>query len=161
MYLTQRIVELNGIEYALAERMGRARFYSNRERENPIAKVGPQPFKQTETDSMAAELAFCKMANCYPDLSIGEAPPYDVKLYDGRTVDVKQTPYSNGKLITELKTIKKQADIYVLMTGKDKVYKYVGWAWGGKFLRKRNIGDLGYGPTFLLEQEHLHKTLEL
>jgi hypothetical protein len=63
-----------------------------------------------EMDSFGAELAFCKMANCYHYFLDFKTPSKengtddgDVVLPDGVIIDVKQTVYNTGKLVIEVR----------------------------------------------------------
>ena len=67
------------------------------------------------------ELAFCKLFNCYPDLSLDPQSSDlgtdlgDVVLF-GRTIDVKTTRYETGRLIVR-NGKKVNGDYCALMTG--------------------------------------------
>jgi len=107
---------------------------------------------------VGAEIAFCKLYNIYPDLTITHrSGGYDCITCSGAKVDVKATIYFSGKLLAVINKHKSDADIYVLMVGKFPTYTWVGWAKAGDLLSDENIIDLGYGPTYALSQDKLNK----
>ena len=50
-------------------------------------------------------------------------------------------------------------DVYVLMVGTFPTYSWIGWATAQELLIEDNLVDLGYGPTYALEQAALHPPL--
>jgi hypothetical protein len=78
----------------------------------------------------------------------------------GKKIDVKTTKYQNGKLLAVLKKKEEDTDVYVLMLGEFPTYRYAGWAWASELIDERNIKNLGYGPTYVMEQDRLHQERE-
>lgn len=83
----------------------------------------------------------------------------------GETIDVKSTPYANGKIMvpkSQKKPIK--ADWIVLVCGSTKdptVMKIVGGVTVDEWKEGRRLADFGHGDTYYLEQDDLHPWLEL
>jgi len=61
---------------------------------------------------------------------------------------------------TKNKTID-DAGIYVLMIGEFPTYRLAGWAYSIVLLNDANITDLGYGPTYALNQNELTKDFSI
>ena len=145
-----------GTQYT-AQRLAQLRYQSNREAGVDNGRIGPQSDWQTDLDGIGAELAFCQLTNLWPDLSIkprkGGA---DCRSHRGKTIDVKTTRHSGGRLLATTDKQLEDADIYVLMVGSFPTYTWIGWATAEELLNRKNITDLGYGPTYALEQSALH-----
>ena len=96
------------------------------------ARIGSQSNEQTDINGFAAEMAFCKLHNLYPDFSVhyvsarNGTDTGDCRLPDGRTVDIKTTTYKSGKLLIagwKQKTVA----MYALMIGSiDAGFRYCG-----------------------------------
>ena len=73
-------------------------------------------------EGAAGELAFSKLFNVYPPLVVvsgGDFPLFEVRLPDGRRVDVKTTKYDDGKLVVaKYKGDKGGVQLYALLTGE-------------------------------------------
>jgi hypothetical protein len=148
-------MRLNPAEQKLAKYLAQARYEANRNANITDAKIGPQSNKETDLGGTGGEIAFCKIHNVYPDLSIGRRPPYDAILPTGHTVDVKTTSYESGCLAVRIKAKDDPADLYALMIGTFPEYRFVGWISKELLFRDENIGDLGHGPTYVIKQEGL------
>jgi hypothetical protein len=99
-----------------------------------------------------AELAVAKVLNIYPDMS-SDYSEYDL-LWEGKTINVKSTKYPNGRLlIPEFQG--RTADWYILVTGEMPEYIIRGVAHADEVFRKENIGDLGKGKSYIMEQNEL------
>ena len=63
-----------------------------------------------------------------------------------------------GKLLLRPSKVEKKrtCDYYALVTGKMPKYRIVGWASAAELIDKKNLTDLGHGPTYALEQDKLH-----
>jgi hypothetical protein len=121
-------------------------------------KISSIPNEDIDIDGFGAELAFCKMANIYPDLSIEpRCGGHDAVLRSGFTVDIKQTRHQGGKLLATTKKSTSDADIYVLMVGQVPDFVFMGWVESTFLLRADTITDLGYGPTHCLSADKLNK----
>lgn len=118
---------------------------------------------ETELEGFGAEMAFCRMVGSFFNRTTNENEDYSVKydcvLPDGRTVDIKNTKYPNGKLLVLFGKERFVVDMYVLMTGVFPSYIFRGWAAYSDIINSENIKDLGYGPNYIFEQHQLNKTL--
>jgi len=157
--MISKSISLTKIELSLAETIGLARYHANRQQGVHNARVGNQSNAFTDINAMAGEIAFCKMFNRYPDMSVDEHPVYDVLMF-GCTVDVKTTRYDSGKLLATLKCAGKPCDYYSLMVGdytKSNNFDYRGSTTGHELFSKNNIGSLGYGDTYIINQSNLRE----
>lgn len=96
-----------------------------------------------EIGGTEAELAFCRLANVYPNLETERPGSVDC-VVNGRTVDIKWTPRLDGSLV--LKPRRRPVDAYVLMRGR---YVCAGW-YPADLITDRHLTDLGYGPTYII-----------
>lgn len=151
-------VILNEAEIILSTYIGMARYNNARTNNIVDQKMGDQSCAFVDINGMGGELAAARFFNAYPDLTIVEAdrlPGYDFRTRTGLKVDVKTTEYPAGKLLATLKTQLGDADMYVLVTGVLPKYRVVGYAKEEKLLDEENIGDLGKGKGYILEQKSL------
>ena len=131
--------------------------YLAKTRQNkPCNKISSESQLDTDLHSVGSEIAFCKRFFLYPDLDV-DPRPYDVMLPNGITVDVKQTKLERGRLLCETRKRNYPADIYFLVIGTFPKYRMVGWASKQELLQDFNLVDLGYGPSYGMEQNELHK----
>ena len=135
---------------------GRSYFVNNLKRNNVS-------LYETELEGFGAEMAFCRMVGSFFNRTTNENEDYSIKydcvLPDGRTVDIKNTKYTNGKLLVLFGKERFVVDMYVLMTGVFPSYIFRGWAAYTDIIDQKNIKDLGYGPNYTFEQHQLNKTL--
>jgi len=151
-------VVLNRNEQKLAEYLAKKRWDFNRGKGTPHLYSGPKPTEQTDVEGMAAELAYCKLMNLYPDLETEPIVPpvYDCLNRRGVRIDVKATPHKDGHLIAPLSKAKRPPDKYVLVVGKSPSFAIVGEVWAAELLSERNIMNFGYGPCYALHQSQLN-----
>ena len=71
------VVTLNDAEQRLARYLARQRYESNRNQGVTNNRVGPQSDEVTDLEGIAAEIAFCKLFNVYPDLEHSCKDPAD------------------------------------------------------------------------------------
>lgn len=151
-------VQLNEAEQRLAKFLAKARYEKNRSTNTKDGKIGPQDCSVTDLEGIAAEIAFCKMVNVYPDMQLDERPAFDATLPCGMTVDVKATKYKNGRLLAVPGKVGKVLglDSYSLVVGEfPGPYEFRGFMRSEKLLRQERLIDLGHGPTFAAEQKEL------
>ncbi len=148
-------ITLNELEIAIAKHLAKSRYEHARSNGIVDRKMGDQSNWETDLEGVASEIAFCKMSNLYPDLNIGLDRDYDC-VYNGKKVDVKATKYKTGKLLATLKKKDSDIDIFVLLIGECPKYKFVGWATKEELISEENIGNLGKGRGYILEQRRLH-----
>jgi hypothetical protein len=150
-------VTLNEAEQKLAQYLAKKRYLSQRANGVANMKMGPQSNEETDLEGISGEIAFCKLFNCYPDLT-GEPGPYDTWMKDAGSVDVKTTHYERGRLLAvKHKDETPLPDIYALMIGKFPEYRFAGWAWAFDLIDPDRLTDLGHGPTYCLEQNELNE----
>lgn len=148
-------IVLNEVEQRLAQHLAKRRHEANRASHAVNRKMGQQSDADTDLEGIAAEIAFCKLMNVYPDMNLDERPPEDCHRGDGRSVDVKTTPYASGRLIA-VPWKKPNVDLFVLMVGRFPRYRCVGSMSAAELLQQKRLGDLGHGQTFIAEQSELH-----
>ena len=125
-------VSLTPEEREIAILIARKRYQFARSSGITNARIGSQSNEQTDINGFAAEMAFCKLHNLYPDFSVhyvsarNGTDTGDCRLPDGRTVDVKTTTYKSGKLLIagwKQRTVA----MYALMIGSiDVGFRYCG-----------------------------------
>ena len=161
---------LNDSEFALAQRIATDRYENNRDESVPNQKIGPQSDYATDLNGMVAEIAVAKELNVFPDLKIETKAGGTDMRYKHLTLDIKGTEYEDGKLLAPTwKQHKPHADVFVLVTIEwpDEEYKEKpelkirGWEEAEEFFQTKHVINLGYGPTFGIEQENLRPLIEL
>jgi hypothetical protein len=149
-------VTLDATEVVVAQMLAAMRYNVSRMAGVTNARMGPQGDYQTDLEGMAAEIAFCKAFNYYPDLTAGSRKGgWDVKGRAGETIDIKVTKYHAGKLLATLKKTLEDSQYYVLMVGECPTYRLVGYATAEELLRPENITNLGHGEGYALAQGQL------
>ncbi len=155
------ILTLSPMEQRLSRAVAAARYKAARTAGVVNARIGAQSDEQTDLDGFGAELAFAKLVNVYPDLTIGARKGgFDCELneYFGIRVDVKATRYRSGRLLaTRGKFDETEVDVYALMIGTFPTYRFVGWASKEELIRADNLKDLGRGQGYALAQDQLHR----
>jgi hypothetical protein len=154
-------ITLNSAEQRLAKYIAAARHKANREQGAIDRKIGPQSSDKTDLEGIAAELAFTKLFNIYPDLETGgERPIEDAVLKSGETIDVKATKYSTGKLTAvPWKNKENRVDAFALMVGEFPSYRFAGFMSADELLSPGRLGSLGYKECYLAPQSDLSKNL--
>jgi hypothetical protein len=154
------IVELTDAEQLLARHLADGRTSSARANGQVNAKQGSQPQELIELEGVGAELAFCKLANVYPDT--GNAPrPEDCHLADGRRVDVKATRHANGHLLAVRWKKPGAVHLYVLMVGEFPRYRCAGFFPSDELLLDARLKELGGGLAYAASQDELTRIEEL
>ena len=148
-------ITLSESEIRIATWLAKMRTDSNREAKVYDHKIGPQDGEYTDLEGMLGEMAFCKLFNVYPDLSIKpQGHSYDCNI-GGLRIDVKTTRHHNGKLLASTTKSVHDCDYYVLMVGAGGTYELIGYANSKSLIDEKNVIDLGHGPTYGLEQQAL------
>lgn len=148
-------VELTPVEQRLAEYIAKQRHARNRAAGVEDAKIGPQGAFMTDLQGIGAELAFCKIHNCYPDLQIDQRPEADAYTTRHGAVDVKATQYQGGRLVVRPTKAAMAPDAYALMVGTYPRFRFVGWVTADELFQDSNLRDLGHGPTYAIDQKDL------
>ena len=136
--------------------MARSRMENAIKRGITNAQVGSQDRLDIDLEGYGAELAFCKLFNVYPDMSIDADPSADRTgdaIWMGKTVDVKTSKYKTARLLAV--RWKKKKDLYALMVGTFPKYEFRGMATGDELIRQENLIALGHGEGYALSQHQL------
>lgn len=151
------MIRLNQAEQKLAQFVAKERHRHNRVNGVSNRRMGPQSDEQTDLEGIAAEIAFAKYANVYPDLDTdGDTHPvHDAVLHDGKLVDIKSTTYPTGRLIVAPWKDVDAVDAYVLVVGTFPNYRIAGAMEGYRLMRSHRMKDLGHGKVFVATQDEL------
>lgn len=149
-------VQLDNIDIIICEMIGRMRNIVNRNFKVKDTKVSKNSPNNIDVQGFLAEFAFCKHFNIFPDFDLRpRSGSYDA-LYNGYRYDIKSTRHKNGRLIATTK-VNPDVDIYILAIINDTEVDFIGYAFKEEFIKQENIKDLGYGDTYVLERDKLHK----
>jgi len=149
-------VQLDNIDIIICEMIGRMRNIVNRNFKVKDTKVSKDSPNNIDVQGFLAEFAFCKHFNIFPDFDLRpRSGSYDA-LYNGYRYDIKSTRHKNGRLIATTK-VNPDVDIYILAIINDTEVDFIGYAFKEEFIKQENIKDLGYGDTYVLERDKLHK----
>lgn len=151
------MIKLSKAERKLAYYVARKRYESARSAGVANSRIGPQSNEQTDLDGIAAEIAFCKAFNIYPDLEIDSVafPDFDCVLSDGRTVDVKATRYESGRLIAAKWKKPESVDLYALMVGVFPEYRFAGVMESVELINPQRLCQMPKGKAYAASQNEL------
>lgn len=111
---------------------------------------------QTAVDvtGVAAEYAWAKEHNTFPDLTfISRKNGFD-NLTAGKRIDIKSTTQPSGRLISNPQQNNPDVDLMVLAIVQLPTVHFVGWCRPEELRRPENLTNLGHGPVYALEQGH-------
>lgn len=148
-------IVLTEAEQRLAKFLATRRYQNARSKGLFNAKMGDQSNELTDLEGIAAEIAFCKLVNIYPDLDLDHTNPADCYLRDGRAVDVKSTIYSSGRLLCVRWKNVTQVDLFVLMVGEFPRYRCAGFMSSAELMQPNRLVDLGHGEGYAATQNEL------
>ena len=158
------VINLSKVEQQICTAIATARFHENREKGVLNKKVGKQSNEATDLEGFAAEFAFCKLFNLYPDFTIEprrtEDDCGDAVLPCGQTVDVKATKYPTGRLLA-VPWKGDNLDLYALMVGEFPNYTFKGFMKREELHKANRLGSLGYGETYIAQQDELKELSEI
>jgi len=144
-------VVLSDSEVAIATYIGKAR---NGNARSEGLTDGKRDYDSTsigiDVDGMGAELAVANYLNVYPDLIIdrGHRPTYDL-IYKGKKLEVKQSKYSNPRLLLSPNKIYVAPHfVYVLVSGTIPTYTIVGYLSSEQVQKVGAWVDLGKGRSW-------------
>ena len=153
-------VSLNEMEVKVAKYFGKLRQESAECLNRPNLKRDPRSDLDIHIEGFAAELAWCKANNAYPDFNITrDVPDVDATDVWGRKVDIKNTHYPTGKLLV-LPHKRDSVDVYCLMVGKMPNYRIAGYMSAKDIRKPDRMMNLGYGDTFGADQKDLYPSIE-
>lgn len=151
-------IALNDAEQRLVKYLAQKRFDHDRAVNAKATIYHDASALENEINSMGAELAYCKMVNCYPDLDPGHFGAFDALRRDGATVDIKNTVRPLGRLLVKAKGRNSDPDLYVLMIGKFPIYQYAGEIRSSDVLQECNIDKSLPFPAYAVDKERLWKS---
>lgn len=147
---------LTNEENIQGKEIGLARYRQNRKRKIKDRQIGPQDPAFTDINGVKGEIAFGRLNNLPIDLSVSPRHGgYDFLGHNGERINVKTTKYRGGKLVVPLYTDGCGVDIYALMIGSGREFRYIGWIPKEELISETTITDLGHGDTYALEQQYL------
>lgn len=155
--MIDKTITLNKSEQTICETIAMARFNNNRENNITNAKVGDQDNYETDLEGFAAEVAFCKLFNVYPDFSVETRTSKEDDgdcIVNSKTVDVKTTKYKSGKLLA-VSWKESNVDLFALMIGEFPTYTFKGFMTSKELLKKHRLGSMGYRETYIAKQHEL------
>jgi len=152
-------ITLSEVEQRLVKHIANLRYKNDRAVGATATLYNRSPL-ENEINSLGAELAYCKIFNCYPDLGVNEFMPFDAIKPNGETVDVKHTILKNGRLLVKVKDRKSTPDMYALMIGTFPEYYYAGEIASNELLDEKNIITNIAHPAYAVEQARLVKLNE-
>lgn len=108
-----------------------------------------------DTLGVAAEYAWAKHHNIFPDLTYtARRNGYDSLLHGWR-IDIKSTTQPTGRLILNPAQNNPDIDCYVLALVALPEVCFVGYALTHELKHPKNLANLGHGPCYVLEQHQL------
>lgn len=157
------VIEFDEMEQILVRAVGQAR-YDNAKRHN-LQESRPNimdPFL-ADFEGFAGEMAFCKMANIYPDFEIGFNRAKNDKgdcTYCGYSIDIKTSMKDTQKLI--VKPWKKgKVDVFAMITGKFPTYTFRGFYPSFMVFDDKNLKEMFGNNNYVIEQDKLMQLDEL
>ena len=150
------IVDMNPAEVAIAQTLAVMRNAANRGHGVKDQQMGDQDPIEIDRDGILAEMAFGKAFNLWPDLSI--TPRHggaDLVGKGGKRIDVKATRYKSGRLLIHAGKEQGDVDVYVLAIVEKNAVRLVGYIDSHAALIDENLGDVGHGNTYVIEQDKL------
>lgn len=151
-------ITLSPSELSIAHTLAVMRNAANRGNGITDRQMGKQDPIEIERDGVAAEIAFAKAFNLFPDLTIqprkGGA---DVIGRTGSKIDIKATRIPNGRLLVTPKKAGEETDVYVLAIIDGATVDLVGYLKSADVFQDANLGDVGHGKTYVVNQERLVK----
>lgn len=150
-------VTLNDAEQRLAAYLAQQRHKACRDSDAPNGRRNPAGDEVTDLAGIAAEIAFGRLHNTYPDLVIGQRPEDDAQLPGGWRVDIKVTAYRTGRLLVlPNKETDMRIDLFALMVGAfPGPFELRGFMHRAEIIVPERITDLGHGATYAAEQHEL------
>lgn len=108
-----------------------------------------------DTIGVAAEYAWGKHHNTFPDLTFHARRHGCDAVKDGWRVDIKSTTLAQGRLILNPAQTNPDIDLYVLALVALPTVHFVGFATAKELRAERHLTNLGHGPVYAMEQRDL------
>jgi hypothetical protein len=155
-------IELNESEQMLARHIAERRWTTSRE----AGLVNPQQGRKMTEQEMdlegaGAELAFCKVANVYPDMEMTHTNQVDAYTRNGERIDVKATRHERGRLLAVRWKKAGKVDFFVLMVGAFPKYRCAGFYPSEKLLQTAMLQPVGNGMAYAANQDDLQRIEDL
>jgi hypothetical protein len=150
-------------ELALAERVGRVRNEMMNKMNLSSTNRNLPDKENMEIMAVAAEIAVAKHLNLYFEYRLPLVPgSCDMKLNDGRGIDVKFTTYGNGKLIVPVSK-RNSCSVYVLAinTNGSSMFNIAGWATAEELFNEENIVEMYGKKKYVMHQIQLSHIKDL
>ena len=103
----------------------------------------------------AAEMAFCKHFNVFPDLTVTPRAGGHDAILNGKTWDIKAVSSPDHRLLCSPEKSLGDADHYALAVVDGAEVELVGWAPAPRLLHPSTVIDLGHGPVHALGRDSL------
>jgi len=135
-------VVLDSHEIDLVQAIATQRTAVNRAKQVKNRLVATEDPEKMEREGFGAEVAFCKWANIYPDLTTSRTRQggHDAVMASGMRVDVKWVSRDTDHLLVALwKREKRDVDAYVVVQGALPVYTVKGWCTYERIVRPECI----------------------
>jgi hypothetical protein len=123
-------------------------------------QMGEQDKWQIDIDGVIGEFCVAKHFNVFPDMTVGIRKGGTDLTVKEKSVDVKTTRIKSGRLLSTLKKAEDPCDLYVLVIVDDQGGDIAGWAGKEDLFKPENIGNLGHGDGYILNQNQLYKFKE-
>jgi hypothetical protein len=154
-------------EQEVCKKIAQMRHTKNRMDSIVNKKIGNQSDEFTDLNGIGAELAFCKLFNLYPDLTIYIRSSAngddlgDCKL-NGKLIDVKATVHEHGRLLT-VPWKKPTVYAFALMVGTFPEYSFRGFLMADELINEDRLGRMPGSSidSYFAEQEELVEFDEL
>jgi hypothetical protein len=145
------VVTLTDIEQRLARYVAKQR--SQQGRDAFANGIDDRTCEERLVVGYGAELAFCKMHNLYPDLTIPGGVA-DCERF-GESIDVKTTSHADGRLmVAGWKASRDKPAYYVLLIEEWPRYRVAGFASAADVFRAERLQDIRI-PTYCVAQDEL------
>jgi len=159
-----KVVTLTNLEQEIARLLAGQRFRSAREMGAVATLYGNGNPLKRELGAAGAELAFCRIADVYPDLD-GEHPGvYDAWTRGGEWIDVKHSEQKDARLLVKATPDRltiHRCDWYVLMVGVFPTFTYAGRMHADELLVEARLDRTLTFPAYAARQDELKRTLKL
>jgi len=153
------IVNLTQEDLLIINFVGRSRSLIARAANVVDVKQGDQDGADADVMGFAAEYAFAKHQNIFPDFGLSPRSGTADGVMGKFKYDVKSTHFPNGRLLCTLKE-NASVDIYILAIVADSSVNFPGWIYSSELRKDENIKDLGHGNGYVMDQSKLRRFKE-
>ena len=153
------IVNLTQEDLLIINFVGRSRSLIARAANVVDVKQGDQDGVDSDVMGFAAEYAFAKHQNLFPDFGLSPRSGTADGVMGKFKYDVKSTHLPNGRLLCTLKE-NASVDIYILAIVASRSVNFPGWAYSSDLRKDENIKNLGHGNGYVMDQSKLRRFKE-